>query len=1455
MYLIFDTETTGLPKNYNAPASDSENWPRLVQLAWQLHDKTGKLIEADSFLVKPEGFTIPPGVSALHGITTEKALENGQDLADVLTRFDEALSKAEVVAGHNVEFDINIVLAEYYRLGREKDFSEKKILDTKELSTDFCAIPGGRGGKFKWPTLSELHKELFGKPFADAHNAAYDVEATARCFFELIRIKIIPYKKAALTKEEFAAFSEANPDVVQPVGIDAEKFDFSASAPSEESSGAAFVDVEIPFTHLHVHTQYSILDGAAAVHALTGKAAEDGMTALAITDHGNMFGVKHFHNAATKAGIKPIIGCEVYVARDNMRNRSGKEEQSMYHLVLLAKNLTGYHNLMKLVSYAWLDGFYYKPRIDRELLTQYHEGLICCSACLGGELPKTVMYESEEKADEVVAWHKNLFGEDYYIELQRHRTDNPEKNQEVYRDQIIVNRKLIELARKHQVKIIATNDVHFVDREDDPAHDRLLCISTAKDVSDPNRMRYSGEEYLKTQAEMREIFSDIPEAIANTQEIVDKVEEYSLRRDPIMPEFQIPESFGTMASYQEKYPDEASLQEVFSEAIYKNFKTYDKALRVLLEADYLRYIVYEGAAVRYGDLTSDITERIDFELTTIRNMGFPGYFLIVWDFLKAAREMGVLVGAGRGSAAGSVVAYCLRITDIDPLRYNLLFERFLNPDRISMPDIDIDFDDEGRAKILNWVLEKYGASRVAHIITFGRMAAKTSIRDVARVQGLELRESDRLAKLVPERPGTTLKGAFKEVRELRDELDGGTPAVRSVLENAQKLEGSIRNTGVHACGVIIGKDDLENYIPICTSKESELRYVTQFDGKHVEDVGLLKMDFLGLKTLSIIKTALENIRLVKNVEIDIDHVPLDDAPVYELYSRGETTGLFQFESDGMKKYLKELKPTVFEDLIAMNALYRPGPMQYIPQFIARKNGDEPITYPIAGMEEYLAETYGITVYQEQVMLLSRKLANFTRGESDSLRKAMGKKLKAEMAKLEEKFRQGCEANGHDPKVVSQIWKDWESFAEYAFNKSHATCYSFISYQTAYLKTHYPAEYMSAVLSHNLHNIKDLTFFIDECNRMGIKVLGPSVNESRGNFFVSQNGEIRFGLNGIKGVGEGPTEEIIRERAENGPFENIVDFMSRINPRIVNKKSLESLAMSGAFDCFESIHRAQYFHQEHPNDPTFIERLIRYANRVAEEKQSSQISLFGDVVENDENPMIDPPKCAPWNHIFMLKQEKELCGFYISGHPLDQFKDEIKFLSTVKVSELTENLEKFKNRVVRFAAIISGAQHRMSKSGNNPYAFASFEDVNDTVEIRFFGENYLKFKHLLEVDKTVFVEAKVSENRRVEKNKETGEEKETMEIEIRPISIILLDDAMNALGKTIQICSDLKNITADFSKKLAAHVKKHKGNGKISVQIKENGLSVVMESVKKVDIASLAKFLKAFPEVEYRVLTR
>ncbi len=888
-----------------------------------------------------------------------------------------------------------------------------------------------------------------------------------------------------------------------------------------------FSTLMIKYTHVHVHTQYSILDGASNVATLIKKAKEDGMPAVTISDHGNMFGVKHFHNEAKKQGIKPILGCETYVANGSRFEKTKKDQKSSFHLILLAKNKKGYENLTKLVSFGWIEGFYYNPRIDKELLKEYHEGIIATSACLGGEIPQAIMKNSMEYAEEVLQEYLDIFGEDFYLELQRHPSQIPGKDKDVYDNQVIVNKALIELAEKHKVKYIAANDVHFINADDADAHDRLICLNTGKDLDDPTRMRYTQQEFFKTQEEMNQLFADVPEALENTNEIVEKIEEYELDCDPIMPEFELPEGFDN-------------------------------------EDDYLRHLTYEGAKKRYPEITDEIRERIDFELATIKNMGFPGYFLIVQDFLHAAREMGVSVGPGRGSAAGSVVAYCNKITDIDPIKYHLLFERFLNPDRISMPDIDIDFDEDGREKVLDWVVEKYGSERVAQIVTFGTMAAKMAIRDVARVEKLPLQEADRIAKLVPEKPGTTIKKAYAEVPELREARDKGSELVSRTLQFAETLEGSVRHTGLHACGIIIGRNNLYEHIPVCTSKDSKL-YVTQFDGNHVESVGMLKMDFLGLKTLSIIQDALENIRESKNIDIDIDNISLEDAPTYELYAKGDTTGLFQFESPGMKKHLRALKPNRFDDLIAMNALYRPGPMDYIPSFVARKHGKEKINYDLAEMEEYLEETYGITVYQEQVMLLSQKLAGFTKGQADSLRKAMGKKKKDLMEQLKSLFVEGCEKNGFDIKVVNKIWNDWEAFAQYAFNKSHSTCYAYVSYQTAYLKAHHPAEFMAAVLSRNITDIKKITIFMDECRRMGIELLGPDVNESRFKFNVNDEGNIRFGLGAIKGVGEAAVLKIIEERKENGPYKNIYDFVERVDLSSVNKKNVEALAIAGAFD--------------------------------------------------------------------------------------------------------------------------------------------------------------------------------------------------------------------------------------------------------------------------------------------------
>jgi DNA polymerase-3 subunit alpha len=1386
MFLIYDTETTGLPRDYNAPLTDFDNWPRLVQLAWQVHDENGDLVEVKNFIVKPEGFVIPRATEKIHGISTERALREGKPLQEVLNEFVQALQKVKVVAGHNVEFDNTIVKVECLRTKTECPLSEKIIIDTKEVSTDYCAIPGGRGGKYKWPKLSELHQKLFGEDFDAAHNASADVQATARCFLELIRINIITASMLGLPADTVQTFQQAHPDPIDSIGLNVSSYheDRTEEEPKEETPAEVTEEsrkTTIPFTHLHVHTQFSVLDGLSKIPVLIQKAKADGMTAVAITDHGNMFGAKSFHAEAMKAGLKPILGCEVYVARRGMDRKEAKPDASGWHLVLLAKNETGYKNLLKLVSAGWTRGYYYKPRIDKALLREHSEGIMALSACLGGEIPSKIMNEGVEKAEEALLEYKEIFGDDFYLELQRHQSGDAEMDRKVYEDQVYVNKELLALSKKHGVKVVATNDVHFVNAEDADAHDRLICIGTARDLDDPNRLRYTRQEWFKTTAEMNALFADIPEALKTTQEIADKVEPYELDRKPIMPEFEIPEEF----------------------------KDAD---------DYLRYLTYEGAKERYPELTEEITSRIDFELETIKSMGFPDYFLIVWDFLKAARNMGVSVGPGRGSAAGSVVAYCLKITQIDPIKYKLLFERFLNPDRISMPDIDIDFDDDGREKVLHYVSEKYGKERVAHLITFGSMAAKSAIRDVARVHKLPLAEADRLAKMVPDTPGITLEKAMKEVPELKKELEEGKPEVASVLRNALTLEGSVRNTGTHACGIIIARDNLDEFVPVSTVKESVLEYATQYDGKYVESIGLLKMDFLGLKTLSIIKDTLENIKRSKGIEVDIDNVPLDDKETYELYSRGETTGLFQFESDGMKKYLQELKPGRFEDLIAMNALYRPGPMQYIPSFIKRKHGEEEIKYDVPMMEEILKETYGITVYQEQVMLLSRKMAGFTRGQSDSLRKAMGKKKLAEMAKLKVEYLKGCEKNGIAKETAEKIWKDWEEFAKYAFNKSHATCYSYVSYQTAYLKAHYPAEFMAAVLSRNLNNIDKITFFTKEAERMGIRVLGPDINESSLNFTVNKDGIIRFGLAAIKGVGGSAVEDIIAEREKNGPFKSIFDMAKRVNLKSVNKRSFEALAKAGAFDCFEGTHRAQYFYKENENDPEFIEKIIRYAQKFQQKKNSAQVSLFGDTEAFDiQDPPI--PACDPWPKAVQLRHEKEVTGFYISGHPLDAFELTMKYLCNVEIARLHDHLSDYKNKEVVFGGMVTSTLQRTTKNGSL-FGVMTLEDYSGSMDFRLFKENYLKMRHMLVTGNLLLVRARVEESRY-----NPG----AVNVNIQEVS--LLEDALDTMMKKITLYLDPEDITDEFIEKLAGLKQEFPGHARLYISLisKDNKRPVVMVS--------------------------
>jgi len=1157
----------------------------------------------------------------------------------------------------------------------------------------------------------------------------------------------------------------------------------------------------INFTHLHVHTQYSILDGASDVPHLIKKAKEDGMPAVCITDHGNMFGAKHFYNEAKKQGIKPIIGCEIYIASGSRFEKTGKEDRSGNHLILMAKNKKGYENLSKIVSYAWIEGFYYTPRIDWDLLRKYSEGIIASSACLGGEVPQEIIEKGEEAGEKKALEYKELFGDDFYLELQRHKSGDPKKDEEVYKVQLKVNDVLLRIGKKHDIKIIATNDVHFINAEDADAHDRLICLNTGKDLDDPTRMVYTKQEFFKTQEEMNELFSDIPEAIENTNEIVSKIEEYELEINPVMPEFQLPEGFTN-------------------------------------EDEYLRHITYEGANKRYKEITDNILERIDFELSVIQKMGFPGYFLIVQDFLNAAREMDVAVGPGRGSAAGSVVAYCNRITDIDPLKYNLLFERFLNPDRISMPDIDIDFDEDGRDKVIEWVVKKYGEKRVAQIITFGTMAAKMAIRDVARVEKLPLSESDRLAKLVPERPGITLKQAFAEVPELKQARESSNPLILRTLKYAETLEGSVRHTGLHACGIIISRNDLVEHIPVCVLKDSKL-LVTQYDGSHVESVGMLKMDFLGLKTLSIIKDAIENIKESHGIDVVIEDIPLDDEKTFELYSKGDTTGLFQFESPGMKKHLKALKPNRFDDLIAMNALYRPGPMEYIPSFIARKHGKEPIIYDLPEMEEYLNETYGITVYQEQVMLLSQKLAGFSKGEADSLRKAMGKKKRDLMDKLKAKFVEGCKTNGFDVKVINKIWNDWEAFAEYAFNKSHSTCYAYVSYQTAYLKAHYPAEFMAAVLSRNIADIKKITIFMDECRRMGSSVLGPDVNESKLKFTVNKNGDIRFGLGAIKGVGENAVIKIIEERKENGNYKNIYDFIERVNLSQVTKKTIEALATAGAFDNLDNIARGQYFALD-AKETNFIENLIRYGNMFHNDKNTQQISLFGgaDSIQITKPPI---PATNDWQKLETLNREKELIGIYLSAHPLDDFKLEIDNFSNTSLSELSD-LTNVNGKEFAIAGIVTEVKHLTTKTGN-PFGFLTVQDYTDSYRFALFGKDYMDFRKYCYMDYPLLIKGKIQPKLYNEN-----------ELEFKIKTMMLLGEVRENMVRSITISLALNSINHDLINEIKTFALSKKGKVMLKFKIfdLENKFSINLFSrTDKIEITNeLIAFLSKKTELQY-----
>lgn len=1248
------------------------------------------------------------------------------------------------------------------------------------------------------------------------------------------------------------------------------------------------------YTHLHVHSQYSLLDGQASIKALVDKALADGMKGISLTDHGSMFGVKEFYNYVKKKNgpihgeiktlkkqigslkkegkadddpaileieqeieakkqslFKPIIGCEMYVARRGVHMREGRIDQSGYHLVVLAKNKKGYHNLIKLVSQAWTDGFYMRPRTDRAQLEKYREGLIVSTACLGGEIPKNITQGKFAEAEEAILWFKKTFGDDFYLELQRHKATQPRANHEAYPLQVNVNNHLIEYSKKFDVKLIATNDVHFVEEAHAEAHDRLICLSTGKDIDDPNRMLYTKQEWMKTQQEMNVIFADLPEALANTQEILDKVELYSIDHAPIMPTFEIPEEFGTEESYRQRYTDEDLYHEFTEnehgevvvtradgEAKIEQLGGYDKLYRVKLEADYLEKLTYEGAVKFYGDpLSPEVKERLNFELYIMKTMGFPGYFLIVQDFIAAAEnELGVAVGPGRGSAAGSAVAYCLGITKIDPIRFDLLFERFLNPDRISLPDIDVDFDDDGRGEVLRWVTEKYGLDKVAHIITYGTMATKMAIRDVARVQKLPLPEADRLAKLIPDRipdKKINLHNSIAYVPELQAAEASDNPQIRDTIKYARMLEGNVRGTGVHACGTIICRDDITDWVPVSTAVDKdtgEKILVTQYEGSLIEDTGLIKMDFLGLKTLSIIKEAVANVKDSVGVEIDIEKISFEDEKTYKLYSDGRTVGTFQFESAGMQKYLRELQPSTFEDLIAMNALYRPGPMDYIPDFIDRKHGRKPIEYDIPIMEKYLKETYGITVYQEQVMLLSRLLGNFTRGESDALRKAMGKKLRDQLDVLKPKFIAGGKSNGHEPKVLEKIWTDWEKFASYAFNKSHATCYSWLAYQTAYLKANYPSEYMAAVMSRNISNITEITKFMDECKSMGIKVMGPDVNESNLKFTVNKDGNIRFGLGAIKGVGENAVKAIVDERTKNGPFTSLFNFIERVNLNACSKKNMENIVLAGCFDEFH-VKREQYFSPMNIGDETFIEALMRYGNKYQADKEMSMNSLFGgDNAIDIATPEV--PEADSWSDLELLNKERELVGIYLSAHPLDDYSVILNYVCNTRVSEL-EDKEELVGREITMGGIVTSVRRGMTRT-NNPYGIAKIEDYSGSYEIPFFGKDWITFQGYINEGMLLYMKARC-QPRQWNPN----------ELELKITSIELLTDVKDDLVQKLTISVPLEVLNSAFISELSDTVKRSRGTAELYFKVTDGESNHSLEFISKQLKVSVGKDLVSF----------
>lgn len=1437
MYLIFDTETTGLPKNWKAPITDTDNWPRCIQIAWQLHDEMGELIEDQNYLIKPDNFEIPYESQKIHGISTELAIEEGNSLDEVLEKFNQSLEKSSFVIGHNVSFDINVIGCEFYRQQLKNSLSSKKLLDTcTEDTALLCELPGGRGGKYKLPTLIELHEFLFDTSFKEAHNATADVEATARCFLELIRIRRFKEDQLGVTNDYFETYISNNPEKIQQSGI--KHVNLKKKSEKLKESLNAHVDLktdikkenfseldDIEFVHLHNHTQFSVLQSTMSIRDLIGATSEMNMPAVALTDNANMMGAFRFvsetqrynqsidNNQVGEGGIKqrikPIVGCVFYVCEDHL-NKNYKDNG--YHVVFLAKNKNGYNNLAKLSSIAYTKGFYYVPRIDKTLVENYKDDIIVLTGNLMGEISNKILNIGQKKAEEALLWWKKIFKDDLYIEIMRH-------NQE---DENLVNKILIDFSRKHNIKVVATNNNYYKEKSEADAHDILLCIKEGEKLSTPigkgRGFRYglpNQQYYYKSSDEMKELFYDLPEAINNVFEVVNKIEEYTLSNQVLLPKFDIPPDF-----IDDKDEKDAGKRG---------------------ENSYLKHLTYIGAKKRYGKISAELKARIEFELETIKNTGYPGYFLIVEDFIRQAREMSVSVGPGRGSAAGSVVAYSLWITNIDPIKYDLLFERFLNPDRISMPDIDIDFDDEGRNKVIEYVIKKYGESQVAQIITYGTMAAKSSIRDTARVLDLPLNDADRIAKLVP--TNAKLSAIFEtNQKDLRnkfrpDDLErinqllmiaNSENLESETIKQARVLEGSLRNTGIHACGVIITPDDITNFVPIAVAKDSELN-VTQFDNAVVEQAGLLKMDFLGLKTLTLIKNTVKIVKAKYGTILDPDNFPLDDKKTFELFQNGETVGIFQYESPGMQKHLKDLKPTVFDDLIAMNALYRPGPMEYIPSFIRRKHGDEKIVYDLPEMEEYLKDTYGITVYQEQVMLLSQKLGDFTKGEADILRKAMGKKQKDVLDKMKPKFLDNAKNKGLSTNKIEKIWKDWEAFASYAFNKSHSTCYAWIAYQTAYLKANYPAEYMASVLSSNMNDIKSITFFMGECKRMKLNVLGPDINESYYKFAVNKDNAIRFGMGAIKGVGASAVNAIVSERKKNENYISIFDLSKRVDLRAANKKAFDSLAAAGAFDCFNSIHRAQYFN-DIGDGITFIEKIIKHGGKFQANKNSAQVSLFQNSSEVQISEL-QVPETKQWDTIEKLSREREVIGIYISGHPLDDFRVEMESFCNANVS-MFKSPKDFIGNELTIAGVITDLEHRVSRQGKG-WASFTLEDYVDSFEFRIFGEDYLKYKHFLILNNFIHIKTKIVEGW---KNKETGI---VGEPRIQYKNFKLLQDVVKSFARKLSIQLNLDDIEEGRIDEIKKLLVKHRGDHNLSFVVydKKEKMKIDMQTTKhKINIS-------------------